>query len=148
MLKIGDKVPNFQAIDQDENPISLSDYKGKKVAIYFYPKDNTPGCTKQACNLRDNYSDLSKKGYVVLGVSTDSAKSHRKFVDKFDLPFPLLVDPDKTVHNIFGTWAEKKTFGKIYMGTVRTTFIIDESGVLENIIEKVNTANHTDQIIE
>ncbi len=148
MLKIGDKVPDFQTIDQNEKSVSLSDFKGKKIALYFYPKDNTPGCTKQACNLRDNYPDLIKQGYVVLGVSTDSAKSHQKFASKFDLPFPLLVDSDKTIHNIFGTWAEKQTFGRKYMGTIRKTFIIDQTGVLESIIEKIITANHAEQILK
>ena len=148
MLEIGEKVPNFQSIDQNDQSIKLSDYQGKKVIIYFYPKDDTPGCTKQACNLRDNYEKLLDDGYVILGVSTDSTKSHQKFIDKFSLPFPLLSDESKEVHNIFGTWAEKQTFGRKYMGTVRTTFIIDENGVLQKIINKVKTADHSDQIID
>lgn len=148
MLEIGNKVPDFQAINQNEQNIKLSDHLGKKVVVYFYPKDNTPGCTTQSCNLRDNYEELLQKGYVVLGVSTDSAKSHQKFINKFDLPFPLLVDSDKKIHHIFGTWVEKKTFGKTYMGTLRKTFVINETGILIKIIDKVKTNNHTEQIIE
>lgn len=148
MLEIGDKVPDFQAMDQNEQNVKLSDYLGKKVVVYFYPKDNTPGCTTQACNLRDNYEQLLHQGYVILGVSTDSAKSHQKFINKFNLPFPLLVDSDKKIHNIFGTWAEKKTFGRTYMGTLRKTFVINETGILLKVIEKVKTNNHTEQILE
>ena len=148
MLEIGEKVPDFECIDQNGQSIKLSDYQGKKVIIYFYPKDDTPGCTKQACNLRDNYEKLLSDGYVILGVSTDSAKSHQKFIEKFSLPFPLLSDSNKEVHNLFGTWAEKQTFGRKYMGTERTTFVIDENMVLQKIITKVKTADHTDQIID
>ncbi len=148
MLEIGDKVPDFQSVDQDGNIVRLSDYLGKKVIIYFYPKDNTPGCTKQACNLRDNYHEFQEKGYEIFGVSTDSEKSHQKFIDKYSLPFGLLVDTDKTLHNIFGTWAEKQMYGRKYMGTLRNTFIINEKGVLEKIIAKVKTQDHTAQIIE
>lgn len=147
-LKIGDKAPDFQAKDQDGNKISLSDYKGKKVVIYFYPKDNTPGCTAQACNLRDNYEALQDAGYVVLGVSQDTEKSHKKFIEKQNLPFPLIADTDHTVHNLYGTWAEKQMYGKTYMGTVRTTFVIDEEGKIEDIIEKVKTKDHTAQILK
>jgi peroxiredoxin Q/BCP len=148
MIKIGDKIPDFRAIDQNENQINLSDYLGKKVLLYFYPKDDTPGCTKQACNLRDNFESFIDKNHVILGVSTDSTKSHLKFSKKYTLPFPLLADTDKSIHNIFGTWAEKQTFGKTYMGTVRKSFLIDENGFLERIIEKVETADHTSQIIQ
>ncbi len=147
-LKIGDKAPDFKAKDQDGNEIALGDFKGKKVIIYFYPKDNTPGCTAQACNLRDNYEALQKAGYVVLGVSQDTEKSHQKFIEKQNLPFPLIADTDHTVHNLYGTWAEKQMYGKTYMGTVRTTFVIDEKGNIEDIIEKVKTKEHTAQILK
>ncbi|MFY0601500.1 MAG: thioredoxin-dependent thiol peroxidase [Cyclobacteriaceae bacterium] len=146
-LQIGDQAPEFDSIDQDENPIKLSDFKGKKIVLYFYPKDNTPGCTAESCDLRDNYEQLQKEGYVVLGVSGDSAKSHRKFIEKFSLPFPLIADEDKSVHEAFGTWGEKQTFGKKYMGTIRTTFLIDENGVITDIISKVKTKAHTEQIL-
>lgn len=146
-LRVGDKAPQFEAKIQDGTTIKLSDYLGKKVVIYFYPKDNTPGCTTQSCNLRDNYDLLQQQGYVVLGVSQDSEKSHVKFKDKFELPFDLISDPDHTVHNLFGTWALKKMYGREYMGTVRTTFVIDEKGIISEIIEKVKTKDHTAQII-
>lgn len=146
-LTIGDKAPDFKATDQDGNEIKLSDFKGKKVILYFYPKDNTPGCTAQACNLRDNYENLQKEGYVVLGVSQDSEKSHKKFIEKQGLPFPLIADEDHTVHNLYGTWGEKKMYGKTYMGTLRTTFVIDEEGKIEDIIQKVKTKDHTAQIL-
>lgn len=146
-LKVGDKAPEFEAKIQDGTTIKLSDYLGKKVALYFYPKDNTPGCTAQSCNLRDNYEMLLKQGYVVLGVSQDSEKSHVKFKDKFELPFDLISDPDHTVHNLYGTWALKKLYGREYMGTVRTTFVIDEKGQLSEIIGKVKTKEHTAQIL-
>lgn len=147
-LEIGQKAPEFEAQDQDGKLIKLSDLKGKKVVLYFYPKDNTPGCTAQACNLRDNYEALQKAGYVVLGVSSDSQKSHRKFIDKQELPFPLLADEDLVVHEKYGTWMEKNTFGRKYMGTVRTTFIINEDGNIEDIISKVNTKEHSSQILK
>ncbi len=147
MLEVGQKVPNFSAQDQNGNTITLSDCKGKKVVIYFYPKDNTPGCTAQACNLRDNYEALLEAGYVVLGVSRDSEKSHQKFIDKYELPFPLIADEDGSVHEVFGTWGEKKNFGRTYMGTIRTTFVIDESGVVSEVIKKVKTKDHTAQIL-
>ena len=147
MINIGDKVPDFESVDQDGNKVSLSHYIGKKVIIYFYPKDNTPGCTKQACNLRDNYQRLQEEGYEILGVSTDSGKSHLKFIDKYSLPFKLLVDTDKVVHDVFGTWGEKQMYGRKYMGTLRKTFVINEQGILEKIIDKVKTQDHTDQII-
>jgi peroxiredoxin Q/BCP len=148
MINIGDKIPDFQSEDQNGNIVQLADFLGEKVVVYFYPKDNTPGCTKQACNIRDNYKGLVDAGFKVFGVSTDNAKSHLKFVDKFDLPFPLLVDSDKKLHNIFGVWAEKKTFGKTYMGTIRKTFVLNEKGILKKIIEKVNTSDHASQIID
>lgn len=146
-LSVGEKAPDFTAKDQDGNDVSLSDFKGKKLILYFYPKDNTPGCTAQACNLRDNHSDLSQKGYVVLGVSPDSESSHQKFITKQSLPFTLLADSDKSLHEKYGTWGEKKMYGKTYMGTLRTTFVIDENGIIEKIIEKVKTKDHTAQIV-
>ena len=147
-LNIGDKAPDFNSKDQDGNEIKLSDFKGKKVVLYFYPKDSTPGCTAQACNLRDNYEALQNQGYVVLGVSQDSEKSYKKFIEKQSLPFPLLADEDHTVHNLYGTWGEKKMYGKTYMGTLRTTFVIDEEGKIEDIIKKVKTKEHTAQILK
>ena len=147
-LKIGDKAPEIQAKDQDGNPITLADFKGKKVILYFYPKDNTPGCTVESCNLRDNYSDLQKKGYEVLGVSADSEASHQKFIKRFKLPFNLVVDTDKKVLNDYGVWGEKKFMGRTYMGIHRITFIISEDGVIEDIILKVKTKSHTEQILE
>lgn len=146
-LNIGDKVPDFEGKDQNGNVIKLSDYKGKKIVLYFYPKDDTPGCTAESCNLRDNYSQFREKGYEVIGVSSDGEKSHRRFISKFDLPFNLIADTDKKIHEIFGTWGEKSMFGRKYMGTIRTTFIIDEEGKVANIIEKVNTEDHTSQIL-
>lgn len=146
-LQVGDKAPDFTVNDQDGNPVKLSDFTGKKVILYFYPKDSTPGCTAQACNLRDNYEELQKQGYVVLGISKDTEKSHQKFIEKQNLPFPLLADTELEVHNLYGTWGEKKMYGKTYMGTKRTTFVIDEEGKIEEIIEKVKTKDHTAQIL-
>lgn len=146
-LKIGDKAPDFNTTNQDGEAISLRDFKGKKVVLYFYPKDNTPGCTTQACNLTDNYEMLLKKGYEVLGVSADSAKSHKKFIEKFNLPFSLLMDEDKKIINDYGVWGEKKFMGRIYDGIHRMTFIIDEEGIIADIIEKVKTKDHTAQIL-
>lgn len=146
-LKAGDKAPEFEGKDQDGNLIKSSDLRGKKIVLYFYPKDNTPGCTAQSCNLRDNYEALQKQGYVVLGVSQDSEASHQKFIAKFDLPFPLLADTDHTIHNLFGTWGEKSMYGRKYMGTFRTTFIIDEEGIISEVISKVKTKDHTAQIL-
>ena len=146
-LAVGDLAPDFTSTDQNGKPVKLSDFRGKKIVMYFYPKDNTPGCTAESCNLRDNYDLLQKQGYVVLGVSKDSEKSHQKFIDKYDLPFSLIADTDKSVHEAYGTWAEKKLYGKKYMGTLRTTFVIDEKGKIEEIIEKVKTKDHTAQIL-
>ena len=146
-LSVGDLAPEFTSTDQDGNSIKLSDFRKKKVVMYFYPKDNTPGCTAESCNLRDNYELLQKQGYVVLGISTDGEKSHKKFIAKYDLPFPLISDVDKSVHEAYGTWALKKFMGKEYMGTLRTTFVIDEEGKIEEIIEKVKTKDHTAQIL-
>ncbi|NIG52014.1 thioredoxin-dependent thiol peroxidase [Chitinophaga sp. Cy-1792] len=148
VLKEGDKAPVFKGKDQHGKTISLTDYKGKKVILYFYPKDNTPGCTAQACNLRDNYTELLKKGYVVVGVSTDSEQSHQKFIEKFELPFTLLADDDHKVVNQYGVWGEKKMMGKTYDGTHRTTFLINGDGVIEHIIKKPDTKNHTEEILE
>ncbi|MBX2912625.1 MAG: thioredoxin-dependent thiol peroxidase [Cyclobacteriaceae bacterium] len=146
-LKVGQKAPDFKVADQDGNQVSLSGFKGKKVILYFYPKDQTPGCTAEACNLRDNYRGLQRKGYEVIGVSTDTEKSHQKFIEKQNLPFRLLADVDKVAHAKYGTWVEKSMYGRKYMGTARVTFIIDEKGAIEKIIEKVDTKNHTEQIL-
>ena len=147
-LKIGDKAPEINAVDQDGNTVSLSNYKGKKVVLYFYPKDNTPGCTVESCNLRDNYDDLISKGFDVIGVSADSEQSHLKFIKRFSLPFTLIADTDKKVLNDYGVWGEKKFMGRTYMGIHRNTFIISETGAIEDIIEKVKTKNHVQQILE
>ena len=147
MLKIGDKMPEFEVVDQDGNVVSSKDFIGKKTIVYFYPKDNTPGCTAEACNLRDNYEALKAQGYNVVGVSKDSAASHRKFIDKFDLPFTLLSDKSTQMLQDFGAWGEKKMCGKTCVGTLRRTFIFNEEGVLERIIEKVDTRDHAAQIL-
>jgi len=146
-LKAGEKVPDFTALDQDGNTISLSDYKGKKLIVFFYPKANTPGCTAEACNLRDHYSELQSQGYELLGVSADSQKKQANFKNKFEFPFPLLADEDKTVINTFGVWGPKKFMGKEYDGIHRTTFLIDQEGVVERVIEKVKTKDHAAQIL-
>jgi len=146
-LKIGDKAPDFKTNDQDGKTVSLADFKGKKVVLYFYPKDQTPGCTAEACSLRDNYQALQKAGYEVLGISSDDEKSHQKFIAKEKLPFRLLADVDKTVHEKYGTWVEKSMYGRKYMGTARVTFLIDEAGKIAEIIEKVDTKNHAAQIL-
>lgn len=146
-LNEGSKAPNFKGKDQAGNTISLSDYKGKKLILFFYPKDNTPGCTAEACSLRDNYKALQKSGFELLGVSVDDEKSHQKFITKFDLPFPLLADTDQKVVNAYGVWVEKSMYGRTYMGTARKTFIIDENGKIAHIIEKVDTKDHAGQIL-
>jgi peroxiredoxin Q/BCP len=147
-IQKGDKVPEILGLDQNGNEIKLSDFKGKKLALYFYPKDNTSGCTAEACSLRDGYADLRKAGYEVIGVSKDSAKSHQGFIEKQNLPFRLIADTDTTLQQQFGVWAEKSMYGRKYMGTLRQTFLIDENGVIENIIEKVDTKNHAEQILK
>jgi peroxiredoxin Q/BCP len=146
-LKIGDKAPDFSGKDQNGNTIQRSDYKGKKIAIYFYPKDNTPGCTVQACNLRDNDTALTKAGIQIIGVSADSSASHTKFIDKFSLPFPLIADEDKTIIQQFGVWGPKKFMGKEYDGIHRTTFVMDENHTIVGIIEKPKTKEHAEEIL-
>ncbi|SMD06835.1 thioredoxin-dependent thiol peroxidase [Pedobacter nyackensis] len=147
-LKEGQKAPDFSAKDQQGNTVSLDQFKGKTVVLYFYPKDDTPGCTAEACNFRDNYQGLTAQGIVVLGVSTDDEKSHDKFVNKHSLPFTLLADTDKKIVEDYGVWGEKNMYGKKYMGTNRTTFIIDENGVIAHVIKKVDTKNSTAQVLE
>jgi peroxiredoxin Q/BCP len=147
MLNIGDKMPYFEVMDQNGNKVASTGFIGKKTIVYFYPKDNTSGCTAEACNLRDNYEALSAKGYNVVGVSKDSVASHKKFADKYELPFTLLSDPSTQMLQDFGAWGEKKMCGKVSVGTLRRTFIFNEEGVLEKIIEKVDTKNHAAQIM-
>lgn len=146
-LKAGDKAPNFEAKDQNGNSIKLADYSGKKLVLFFYPKASTPGCTAEACNLRDKYEAFKAKGYDVLGVSADSAKRQQNFINKNELPYPLLADENKEVINAFGVWGPKKFMGKEYDGIHRTTFVIDENGVIEEVISKVKTKAHAEQII-
>jgi thioredoxin-dependent peroxiredoxin len=147
-LNVGSKAPAFKGNDQNGHEVKLSDFKGKKLVLYFYPKDDTPGCTAEACNLRDNYHDLLNQGFAVVGVSPDSEKSHKGFAGKYSLPFPLIADPSKKILNDYGVWGEKKNYGKTYFGVIRTTFIIDENGVIEQKISKVETADHTGQIFK
>ena len=147
-LQKGDKAPDFNLNDQNGNAISLSAYRGSKVILYFYPKDNTPGCTAEACNLRDNYSELIAKGYKIVGVSPDSNASHQKFTEKYNLPFPLIPDPEKVLIRAYGVWGPKKFMGKTYDGVLRTTFVIDEQGIIQSVITQVDTKNHTDQILK
>jgi peroxiredoxin Q/BCP len=146
-LQKGDKAPAIEGNDQNGNPVTLDQYSGKKVVLYFYPKDDTPGCTAEACNLRDNYDALLKQGFDVIGVSPDAGKAHLKFIEKYTLPFRLVADTDKKVAEAYGVWGLKKFMGKEYMGVNRTTFIIDEKGFIETVIEKVDTKNHTSQIL-
>lgn len=146
-LTVGSLAPDFEQKDQNGDLVKLSDYKGQKVVLYFYPKDSTPGCTAQACNLNDNLDALKAKGYIVLGVSVDSPKSHKKFIEKYGLGFTLISDEDHSVVEAYGVWVEKSMYGRTYMGTARTTFIIDENGIIQNIIGKVDTKNHTNQVI-
>lgn len=147
-LKAGDEAPLFSGLDQNGNKVNLIDYKGKKVVLYFYPKDNTPGCTAQACNLRDNESILTEKGIVVIGISADSVLSHSKFSEKHSLPFPLIADTDKVILNQYGVWGEKKFMGRTFDGIHRTTFIIDENQKIIEVIRKPNTKNHTEEILK
>lgn len=148
-LQVGDKAPDVLGVNQEGKELRLSDFKGKKIVLYFYPKDNTSGCTAQACNLRDNYTELRNAGYEVIGVSTDSAKSHQGFISKQNLPFNLIADTETTLSQLFGTWGEKSMYGRKYMGMLRTTFIINEEGIIERIItpKEVKTSDHTAQIL-
>lgn len=147
-LKEGDKAPDFTTVDEQGNEISLTDFRGKKVILYFYPADNTPTCTKESCNFRDNYDMLLKKGFVVLGISKDTARKHQNFIDKFDLPFPLLVDTEKEIINAYGVWGPKKFMGREFDGIHRETFVIDEKGMIERVFLKVKSNTHTEQILE
>ncbi len=147
-LKPGDKAPELHGTDEKGNSISLKKFTGKKLVLYFYPADNTPTCTIESCNLRDNFKALKKKGYTVLGVSPDSARKHQNFIKKFDLPFPLLVDDDMKTIKAYGVWGMKNTFGRDYMGLIRTTFVIDEKGIIEQVIDKVESKRHSEQILE
>jgi thioredoxin-dependent peroxiredoxin len=146
-LKTGDKAPNFSGLDQDGNSHTLADYKGKKLVVFFYPKASTPGCTAEACDLRDNFTKFEAQNYALLGVSADSAKAQAKFIEKYDLPFPLLADEDKSVINAFGVWGPKKFMGKEYDGIHRTTFVINEDGIIDDVIDKVKTKEHAVQIL-
>ena len=148
MLNIGDRMPDFEVVDQDGNKVSSQDLIGNKTVVYFYPKDNTSGCTAEACSIRDSYDTLLAKGYNIVGVSKDSAASHKKFREKYDLPFTLLSDTSTQMLQAFGAWGEKKMYGKTVMGTIRRTFIFDENGILERVIEKVDTKNHAAQILD
>lgn len=147
MLKIGDRMPDFEVQDQNGGTVSSKDLLGRKTIVYFYPKDNTSGCTAEACNLRDNYEVLKAKGYNVVGVSKDNVASHKRFAEKYDLPFTLLSDPSTGMLQAFGAWGEKKMYGKTVLGTIRRTFIFDEEGILQEVIEKVDTKNHAAQIL-
>ncbi len=148
LLKTGDKAPAFKAVDQDGKTISSGDFAGKKLILYFYPKDDTPGCTAEACNLRDNYSLLLKKGYKIVGVSADDERSHKKFIEKYVLPFPLIADKEKNIIKAYGAWGKKNLYGKEYDGILRTTYVISEKGIIERVFSKVDTKNHTEQILE
>ncbi|RFZ85871.1 thioredoxin-dependent thiol peroxidase [Mucilaginibacter terrenus] len=147
-LKAGDKAPDFTAKDQNGKEVSLSDYKGKKVILYFYPKDDTPGCTAESCSFRDNYQSLLGQGFDVIGVSVDDEKSHKKFETKYSLPFTLIADTDHSIVEAYDVWKEKNMYGKKYMGTVRTTFVIDGAGIIEHVIEKVDTAASSQQVLD
>jgi peroxiredoxin Q/BCP len=147
-LTEGMKAPDFKGTDQNGNEVKLTDFAGKKLVLYFYPKDNTPGCTAEACNLRDNYTELLKKGFAVVGISADTEKSHKGFAEKYSLPFPLIADTSKKILDDYGVWKEKSMYGKTFLGIVRTTFIIDEQGIIEKIISKVETSAHTEQIFK
>lgn len=147
-LKVGDKAPNFKGLDQDGNERKLQDYQGKKLVVFFYPKANTPGCTAEACDLRDNFERFKANNYELLGVSADSANAQKKFIEKYHFQFPLIADEDKSLINAFGVWGPKKFMGKEYDGIHRTTFVIDENGIIEEVIEKVKTKEHANQILK
>lgn len=150
MLKVGDKAPLFEAKDQNGNTVRLEDLlkEGKKIVLYFYPKDDTPGCTKQACNLRDHYQELLDAGYLVVGVSVDDEASHQKFIEKYQLPFPLIADTERKVVEAYGVWKEKNMYGRKYWGTVRTTFVINPDGTIERIIKRPKTQEHAEEILK
>jgi peroxiredoxin Q/BCP len=147
-LKEGDKAPDFTAKDQNGNTVSLADHKGKNIILYFYPKDDTPGCTAESCDFRDNYQSLLSKGYDVIGISTDDEKSHKKFETKYNLPFTLISDTEKAIVEAYGVWVEKNMYGKQYMGTARTTFIINGDGIITHLISKVDTKNSSQQVLD
>lgn len=147
-LKEGMKAPSFEGIDQSGNRVRSEDFEGKKLVLYFYPKDDTPGCTAEACDLRDNYKMFLQNGFAVIGVSADSEKSHKKFADKYSLPFPIIADTDRKILEDYGVWTQKSLYGKSFLGIARTTFVIDEKGIIEKIITKVNTKAHSDQILK
>ena len=147
-LKAGDKAPEFEGVNQNEEKVSLNDFAGKKLILYFYPKDNTPGCTAESCNLNENYDSWLEQGYEVVGVSPDSVKSHKKFAEKYGLRFNLIADTEKEILQAYGAWGEKSMYGKKYMGVLRTTFVIDENGVIQEVFEKVKTKDHTNQILK
>lgn len=147
MLHIGDKAPDFKGVDQDGHEVRLKDFSGEKLILYFYPKDNTPGCTAEACNLRDNYQEWLKRGYKIVGVSPDSPQSHQKFIKNFDLPFPLISDLEKKIIKDYGAWGPKKLYGKEYEGLLRTTVVIDAQGIVEQVFTKVKTKDHSNQIL-
>ncbi|MGN6398782.1 MAG: thioredoxin-dependent thiol peroxidase [Mucilaginibacter sp.] len=147
-LKEGDKAPDFTSKDQNGKTVSLADFKGKNIILYFYPKDDTPGCTAEACSFRDNYQSLQGNGFEVIGVSTDSEKSHKKFETKYSLPFPLIADEDKSINEAYGVWVEKNMYGRKYMGTARKTFLIGPDGIIKKIIEKVDTQNASKQVLD
>jgi peroxiredoxin Q/BCP len=148
ILNEGDKAPDFKANDQNGKTVSLADFKGKNVILYFYPKDDTPGCTAEACDFRDNYQSMLSKGFEIIGVSTDDEKSHKKFETKYNLPFPLIADTDKSINEAYGVWVEKNMYGKKYMGTARKTFLIDADGNISKIIDKVDTKNASQQVVD
>ncbi len=148
MLKQGDKAPDLSGLDQDGKPVSLKDFKGKKLVLFFYPKDNTPGCTAQACSLRDEHDELLEAGYEVLGASADSPRKHRNFIAKYELPFRLLSDPDRNTIDAYGVWGQKKFMGITFEGIIRTTFLIDGNGMIERIIREVNTSEHAAQVLQ
>lgn len=147
-LTVGDRAPDFQSSDQNGNKLSLNDFSGKKIILYFYPKDDTPGCTAEACSFRDNYDSLEGHGFKVIGVSVDNEDSHTKFISKYELPFSLLADTDHSIVEAYGVWVEKNNYGKKYMGTARETFIIDEQGIISHIIKKVNSKDSAAQVLE
>lgn len=148
MLEVGTQIPDLKGKDQNGEPIALQEYKGKPIILFFYPKDNTPTCTKEACNLRDNYALLQEQGFEVIGVSIDNEKSHQKFIAKYELPFPLIADTDHAFVEGYGVWGEKSMYGKKYMGTYRTTFVIDKEGKISHVFPKVKSADHTQQILK